>query len=208
MEVLKKYSVHLKSLSPLIMHSDKLCNPLDPLTKQMKEITKIRKKQDEHYLAMAKLEWNASIYFDDEVGIYLPSKCLQGCFKAAARKFKQGKNTKAVTIDCALGTPLIGYEGKTPEMLWEVLNKKGSQLHVFATSVCVNKARVIRTLPIFQTWEAKFDLYLNVELLSEQELTTIIETAGLEYGLCELRPERATGICGRFSLESFKESKK
>jgi hypothetical protein len=207
MEVLKKYAVHLKSLSPLIMHSDKLCNPLDPLTKQMKEITKIRKKQDEHYLAMAKLEWTAAIYYDDETGIYIPSKCLLGCFKSAARKFKQGKNTKAVTIDCVAGTPLIGYEKINPETLWGKTNKKGEQEHVFANTVVVNKSRIVRTLPIFHKWEAKFNLYLNLEILSEEELQTIIQTAGFEYGLCELRPEKASGTYGRFSLESFKQVK-
>lgn len=208
MEVLKKYSVHLKGLSPLIMHSDTLCNPLNPLTKQMKEITKIRKKQDEHYLAMASLEWNASIYYDDEIGIYLPSKCLLGCFKSAAKKFRQGKAVKAITIDAALGTPLIGYEGISREQLWNKKNAKGEQIHVYCTSVVVNKSRVIRTLPIFPKWEVKFDIYLNIELLSEQEVEKVIEVAGFEFGLCELRPERASGTYGRFTLEKFQECKK
>lgn len=208
MEVLKRYSIHLKSISPLIMHCDRMCNPLDPLSKQRKEITKIKKKQDEHHLALANLEWMASIYFDEEVGLFVPTKMILGCFKSAARKFRQGKTTKAITLDCALGAPLIGYEGMSPEQIWEVKNKKEQQEHVFFTSVVVDRSRLIRYFPIFRKWEIKFNLFLNVELLSEEDLKNIIEVAGLEYGFGEFRPENASGTCGRFTLENFKELKK
>ena len=207
MEVLRKINIQLKSLSPLIMHSDKGCNPLHPLTKKIKEISCIMKKKDEHYLAMSRLEFEIGLYYDEEIGIYMPAKCLAACFKAAAKKFKLGKASKAITIDCAIGTPLIGYEKQTPATLWERQDKSGNQIHVFCESVVVNRARIMRTRPIFQNWEVNFDLYLNTELLSIDQLKRIIETAGFEYGLCELRPERATGVYGRFTLEDLKESK-
>src|SRR5260221_5212092 len=208
MDTLKRYNVHLKSLSPVIMHSDKLCNPLNPITKKIKEISSIGKnKKDEHYIAMARLEWEGGMYYNEELGVYMPSKTLMGCFQAAARKFKLGKATKAVTIDCAIGTPLIGYKGMTIEKLWNATNKAGEQTHVFCETVVVSRARIMRTRSIFPKWEVNFDLYLNVELLSIEQLTKIIETAGFEYGLCELRPELATGTYGRFTLESIKEVK-
>lgn len=205
MNTLKKYKIHLKSLSPLIMHSDRLCNPMNPLSKKLKEITKLRDKKDEHYVAMSRIEFEGAMYYCEEIGIYMPSKCLAGCFKSAAKKFKLGKHTKAITIDCPIGTPLIGYEGKTTEKLWNEVNKNGEQVHVFAETVVVNRARIIRTRPIFNKWEVKFDLYLNSELLAIDQLKRIIETAGFEFGLCELRPEKATGTYGRFTLENLKE---
>ena len=207
MDVLKKYSVHLKSLSPLIMHSDRGCNPLNPITNKLKAISCIRQKKDEHYVAMAKLEFENGMYFEEEIGIYMPAKCLSACFKAAAKKFKLGTASKAITIDLSLGAPLIGLEGQSPESLWDQTDKSGNQKYVFCESVVVSRARIMRTRPIFQTWEVKFDLYLNTELLSIEQLKTIITTAGFEYGLCELRPGRATGVYGRFELVSIKESK-
>ena len=207
MEVLKKYSVHLKSLSPLIMHSDRGCNPLNPLTKKLKSISCIRQKKEEHYIAMAKIEFENGLYFDEQLGIYMPAKCLAACFKAAAKKYKLGTASKAITIDCPVGTPLMGYEKMTPEKLWDVMDSAGNQKFVFCESVVVSRARIMRTRPIFQKWEAKFDLYLNTELLSLDQLKQIIQTAGFEYGLCELRPGRATGTYGRFDVESIKECK-
>ena len=89
MQTLKRYELHLKSLSPLVMNCDTLANPLHPTTKKMKEITSLKTKQDEHHLAIAKLQWEASLYYDDENGVYLSSKMIIGCFRASARKEKQ-----------------------------------------------------------------------------------------------------------------------
>lgn len=207
MELLKRYRLHIKGISPLIMHSDKLCNPLHPMTKKMKEITCLKTKKDEHHFAMAKIEWEGGLYYHEDLGVYMPSKCLMGCFKSAAKKFRLGRAIKALTIDCAIGTPLIGYEKITPAELWEIKSKNGEHKHVFCETVVVNRSRIMRTRPIFHNWEIKFDIFLNVELLSLKQLETIIHTAGFEYGLCELRPEKATGVCGRFILESMEELK-
>lgn len=207
MEVLKKYNIHLKSLSPLIMHSDKGCNPFHPLTKKMKEISAIKNKKEDHHLAMSRIEFELGLYYDESIGIYLPSKCLMGAFKAAARKSKKGKETRGITVDCALGTSLIGYEKMTPEKLWEVKTKSGEMKYVFIEPVKVMRAKIMRTRPIFPVWEVKFDLYLDTECFNPDELKSMIQTAGFECGLCELRPEKATGTYGRFTLESMKEIK-
>jgi|SRR6187551_3137254 len=205
MQELKNYSIHLKSLSPFVMNCDTLANPLHPLKKRMKELTSIKTKQDEHYMAMAKIEWTASLYYDEDIGVYLSSKMIIGCLRASARKEKKGLQMKAVIVDCIPGTPLIGYQKMTPEKLWAVTNKKGEQTYVFTEAVNVQRSKTMRTRPIFPTWEVKFNIMLNTEILSEEELKRIIERAGFEYGIGELRPQLATGICGRFTLEEMKE---
>jgi hypothetical protein len=58
---------------------------------------------------------------------------------------------------------------------------------------------------LFPKWEIKFDLFLNTEILSEKNLKNIINVAGFESGIGDLRPEKATGQYGRFTLEGFKE---
>ena len=206
METLKKFNIHLKSVSPLIMHSDTGCNPLHPVVKQLKEISAIKNKKEDHHLAMSKLEFKLSLYYDDEIGIYLPVKCLMGSFKAAARKSKKGPNCRGISIDASLGIPLIGYEEFDPEKLWNVESKNGRK-YAFIEPVNVQRAKIMRTRVILPSWEAKFDLYLDTECFESKELKTLIETAGFEKGLCELRPEKATGTYGRFTLESMKECK-
>jgi hypothetical protein len=205
MQTLKRYSIHLKSISPFVMNQDTLANPLHPTTKKLKEFTGLKTKQDEHHLAIAKLQWEASLYYDDDIGVYLSSKMIIGCLRASARKEKKGLHMKAVIVDCIPGTPLIPYEGMTPSKLWTIKNKKDELTHVFTESVNVQRAKTMRTRPIFNQWEVKFDALLNTEILSEIEFKRILERAGFEYGIGELRPQLATGICGRFKLEEMKE---
>lgn len=206
MNLLKKYSIHLTSLSPLILNNDTLANPLHPMSKKVKSITCLKNKQDEHHLAIARLTWEASLYYDEEeLGIYLPSKMIAGCFKASAKKEKKGTATKAIIIDAPLGVPLIPYQNYSPEKLWSITNKKENQVHVHSATVTVQKAKTMRTRPIFPTWEVKFNIFLNVDILSEQECLRIIERAGFEYGFGEMRPQLAAGTYGRFKLEKMEQ---
>ena len=205
MQTLKKFQIHLKSISPLVMNCDTLANPLHPMKKKISELTCLKSKQDEHYLAIYRIQWEASLYYDDDIGIYISSKMIIGCLRAAARKDKKGLKTKAIIVDCLPGTPLLPFEGITPGKLWTIKNKKDAQTHVFIESVNVQRAKNMRCRPIFPSWEIKFEILLNTEILSEEELKHIIETAGFEYGFGELRPQLATGIFGRFKLEAMTE---
>jgi hypothetical protein len=205
MQTLRKYLIHLKSISPFVMNCDVLANPLHPTTKKLKEITSLKNKQDEHHLAIAKLQWEASLYYDEEIGVYLSSKMIIGCLRASARKEKKGLQIKAVIVDCLPGTPLLGYEGMTPTKLWTLKNKKGDQIHVFTEAVVVQRSKTMRTRAIFPHWEAKFEILLNTEILAEAEFKRILERAGFEYGVGELRPQLASGVFGRFNLIEMKE---
>lgn len=205
MQTLKSYSIHLKSLSPFVMNCDTMANPLHPLTKKHKELTGLKKKQDEHHMAIAKIQWEASLYYDEDIGVYLSSKMIIGCLRASARKERMGLLMKAVIVDCIPGTPLIPYQNKTPEELWNTKNKKGEQIYVFSEAINVQQSKTMRTRPIFPTWEAKFNIMLNTEILSESDFKRTLERAGIEYGFGELRPQMATGVCGRFKLEEMKE---
>lgn len=207
MNNIKKFEITIEGITPLIMHCDKACNPLHPITKKMKEITSIRKKTDEHHLALSRIEFEAATYYDENIGIYMPSKCLQGCIKAAAKKYKLGKQTKAVILSEAVGYPLEPHSKKSIEDLYQYTNKSGDHTYVFIENLVVGTARIMRTRPIFSEWKVNFALYLDPELLPENELRMILDTAGNEYGLCELRPGRATGNYGKFKIARFEEVK-
>lgn len=76
---MKTLEIHLKSISPLIMNNATLCDPLDPRTKEVKELTCIRKKQDEHHIKIAQLQYQASVYFRKDIGIHITPEMILGC---------------------------------------------------------------------------------------------------------------------------------
>jgi hypothetical protein len=206
METLKKFNIHLKSLSPLIMHNDQGADPFHPLVKKLKQITERGKKTDDHHSAASKIEFLLGIYYEESVGIYLPARAIMGSIKAAAKDDKKTKFCSGITIDSVFGPSLIGYEKTTPEDLWNIEGKKG-KVHVHISPVNVGRSKIMRTRPIFPKWEVKFDVFLNTLSFNPEVFAQLIEKAGFEKGVLELRPQKVTGNYGRFTLESIKEIK-
>ena len=201
---IKKIDITIEGITPLIMHNDTLCNPLHPITKKMKEISGVRKKTDEHHLAMARIEWGSSFYEDKELGIYMPTKSIFATIKSAAKKSKQGKViVNAINFSHAIGFPLNGLKGQTSDKLWKKINAEGLQPYVFCESVTVGRAKIMRTRPIFHKWSVDFDVMLDTEVLTIEDFKSFCEIAGSQCGLCEHRPEKGNGSYGRFELTKF-----
>jgi hypothetical protein len=202
MDTTKQFSFTIKQLTPMLMHSDRLCNPLDPLKKQMSEISSVRKKQDEHFQKMAEIEFLASIYWDKDLGIYVPSSNVIASVYCALKKNKLGKSVKAVSLSDAIGFSIIEMKGKTPQDLLSV--KSGDQLkHVHTKSVVIQRSRIMRTRALFPQWSCNVSGTLDVELLSVDQFKSALSTAGYEMGIGDWRPELGKGSFGKFSINNF-----
>lgn len=186
-------SVSIKSLGPMLMHSCRLANPLDPITKAHKALTGKRKKTDEDQLAIAKSEWMASAYFEDDVGVYIPGVNVESCLFEAAKLRKLGKIAKRA-IFVNEDKIKLEYQGpKTLEKLFE------DPRFVDARPVKVSTARLIRYRPKFDNWSARFDITFNSEQINRSELIDVMNDAGSLIGLGDFRPR-----FGKFEVEDVK----
>jgi len=181
---------HVRGISPLLMHNGRLANPLDPFAKKMKALTGLRKKTDETHVELSKLEFLAGLYLDSEERVIIPSGNIEGAIAAGARLSRQGKEFKSgvmVADDAVLdyGKPL------TPEELWADYDN-----HVSVMAVKVQKARIMRTRPIFHEWAISFAVQFNSDVVDGSHVTMAVEKAGSLVGLCDFRPKY-----GRFEIE-------
>lgn len=87
-------TLSINGTSPLMMHSDKLANPLHPATKAHRELTSKRKKVDDDHVAIAKSEFIAGVYFDERAGIHIPGANFDATFLAGAKLQKLGTHWK------------------------------------------------------------------------------------------------------------------
>lgn len=83
-------TLRITGTSPLMMHSDRLANPLNPATKAHKELTGKRKKTDDDHLAIARSEFIAGAYYDEKLGFYIPGANFDATFLAGAKLQKLG----------------------------------------------------------------------------------------------------------------------
>lgn len=187
---MQEINVYIRGTAPLLMHSDKLADPLCEAAKEMSEISSKRKKTDADHRQMALLEWRAGMYHDEELGPYLPAEMLDKMLVVAARSRKRGKDVEAAAR-CKEDRVKLLYDGpRTQDALW------GKQAQfAYRRSVVVSGRRVMRTRPIFRSWEAKYTLVFDEERLNGKDLIEFLQFGGRYCGLGDYRPR-----FGRFEV--------
>jgi hypothetical protein len=171
------------------MHNERLANPKDPHTRALKQLTSIRKKTEELVDQIAATEWRGGIY-ESNGRVVVPGDNILACIKEGARKRKLGKQAQAGVFALAPSFELV-YDG--PKDIEELA--KDPRFFDYR-SVGVNNARVMRARPRFDKWEVTATLAVDEDLLSAEEFHQACETAGLQIGLMEKRPQLGRFILG------------
>jgi hypothetical protein len=177
-----KFSITLEGTNALLMHSARLSNPLDPMAKAMKKISGKRAKTDEDHLELARLEHGGSLYFDDEVGPYLPSDNIWRSLLDGGKKHKLGVKVKEGITFTTDVNPLHYKGPRTVAGLW------GDENFRHTASVKVGMARVTRTRPMFAQWVTEAEGILDPNILDFDDLKMIADTAGSVIGIGDWRP--------------------
>jgi hypothetical protein len=197
--MVKTIEVEIRGIAPLLMNSNRGVNPLEPLVKEMKAITGkgSKKMTDDDQERLLHIKWTLGMYYDKEIGPYVPSANMEATIRNAARQIRRGKDTGFGIQIMPDRIPLI-YEGpRTPETLWE--DKKFSDFRVgkMKTGSSVNLMR-----PRFDMWSLKFKLIYDEKVFSDNTIKELITEGGNKIGLCDYRPKY-----GRYDLISVKQSK-
>lgn len=182
----------LTSTSPMLMHSDRFANPLDPATKAHKELTSKRKKTDEDHEQIAVSEFKGSLYIDRD-GPYLPSMNIEASFVEAAKMQKLGKHAKRALMILEDKVHLQ-YDG--PRDADGLVN---DPRFVDMRGVRVSMAKLMRCRPRFSDWSAICTLAFNPEQINMNEVLQIVRNAGALVGVGDFRPR-----FGRFAVDVVK----
>src|SRR5512144_1137486 len=95
---------------PLLLHNVQLASPLNPYAKELKSLNSKRVKTDEDRLAIARVEFEGSLYFEDGVGPYIPGQNVLASLIEGAKITRSGKKVeRGVTVE-SFQCPLI-YDG-------------------------------------------------------------------------------------------------
>ena len=190
-------TIKLTGNGPILMHSDRLANPLDPIKKKMATISGKRKKTDEDHEQMARIEWEAGMYHDADLGPYIPGRMIKSGLIAGAKKTKDGPKVKSGVLVMTDKSPLEYKGPRDIEKMWAA----GSFADI--RSVVVQRARLMRCRPIFSDWSATFELMFDDTVVDRADILRFAETCGQMIGIGDYRPENG-GDFGRFCVEEVK----
>lgn len=188
---MKQLQTTWTGIRPLIVHNGELANPLNRYSKAMKEISSKRKKTDSDFEAMARLEFEGGLYFDDEHGPVMPSDCIEACLQSGAKKSKLGKDVQAA---CFVSDDVVRIEYDGPR---DIDKLYADRRFVLQKGVKVTTSRIIRTRPMFPTgWQISFTLEYDETILNVAAIKKAMVDAGALCGLGDWRPK-----FGRFTVE-------
>jgi hypothetical protein len=188
--VLQEISVTLIGVAPLIMHNGQTCDPMNKFARAIKEISGKRKKTDEDYAEMGRLEWIAGLYVNEDSKLIIPADVLDSALVEGAKKSKLGKQFKSavfIPYDALLD---IGKKTYAVDKLWEDENYRDVR------GVRVGQARIMRTRPIFRQWSCTFTIQFDDEQVNEADVRRALHDCGVQVGICDYRPKY-----GRFDVK-------
>ena len=173
----------IKGVTPLLMHSSQLSDPLNKFAKGLKKITGKRKKTEEDFIDMARIEVLGGLYWNKEYGLHIPGENIEACMIAAAKFKKLGTTFKRGAQVVELCCPLVGTGAPNdPEKI------ASDDSFKFVKSVKVGTSRVMRTRPIFESWETSFTVMYDPNQLQQEDIVEMANSAGLMVGLGDWRP--------------------
>lgn len=211
---MKHFTFTLVGSSPMIVHNGGNISPLHPCNKLKAEFTKKRKKTDDDYVNIARIEWFQSLYLDRPVQlemkegkyydankerpkVVLPMKCVRACVKSGAKLSRNGK-----ALDRAVQFTNVDFyrpsDGK--KLSFPDINKMSDDNeYIDETVMTVQRAKVVRYRALFKTWGATVSGVWAEDMLNEEDLVQAIEMAGMFEGMND---SRSLGY-GRFKLADF-----
>lgn len=188
MKVLLKLDGRAKSGgSPLVMHNERLADPLDETVRAIAAISKKRNKTEADHAEIGRLEFLGGLYTNGN-GPCLPAWNILRCLQDGARRHKRGVDVPRGIYPLVEHTD-VQYDGpRDPDELW-----KGGGFSL-RKSVGIQRSRTMRTRPIFAEWQAELQIEVDPRVFDVETLRPIWQDAGTYAGLGEMRP-----IYGRFA---------
>ncbi len=177
---------------PLLLHNVQLASPLNAYSKRLKAMNSKRVKTDDDRLEIARVEWEGGLYFDPEIGPYVPGPNVFRSLINGARITKAGKKIERGLLITELVLPLIYKGPRDINGLWG----NGESEYVDVRTVKVQQSKIDRCRPIFRQWKFEAELLIDPKILDLAEFADIARNAGEMEGIGDYRL-----MYGRYSAE-------
>ena len=176
---------------PLLQHNVQLASPLNRYSKALKAANSKRTKTDEGRVAIARIEFEGSLYFDEQVGPFIPGQNVLASLVEGGRLTKAGKKIERGVMIEDLVLPLVYRGPRDVEGLWG----GGESEFVDMRTVVVQRNKVDRCRPIFREWAFEADILIDPSVIDLDEFTDVARNAGAMAGIGDYRR-----LFGRFDV--------
>lgn len=180
---MKTFKAVITGVTPLMMHSERLADPTNLKTKELKKLTAKKAKTDEDLALIKRVEWEVGMYVDENGHPAVPVDWILAVLLAGAKKSKQGPLAKAGIFPSTRAFFPVTFPGpKDIESLWadgRFCDYRG---------VVIQQKRTMRARPVFPGWSLSFEVDFDPDTIDGSTVKTALERAGQLIGMGDYRP--------------------
>lgn len=177
---------------PLLMHNVRLASPFNPHAKKLKQLNgkKSATRTDEDRVEIARTEWEGGLYFDDELGPYIPAANVFASLLRGARRVRKGPKVEGGVMLADLVHPLVYRGPRDVDGLWgggPFVSEFVDMQTVSSNPSAARSPKVDRCRPIFRAWAFEADVDLDESTIDLADFVEVAEIAGAQIGIGDYR---------------------
>ncbi len=191
---MKNITLTVTGRNEIRLNNPQMVDPLNKYAIQMKTFTNVHhsRRDEEHYRKMRDIEVKAKLYWNDTIGVYIPSSWIMEAI--AKESFAQVKVAKAKmrgAVFMNVNKIKLNYKGMKKVKTFDDVSLDAS----FRTieNIKQGQVRIIKAFPQFEDWSIDLDFDFDEAIYVEADLKRILQVALMRNGLGDFRPTYGVG---------------
>ena len=191
---IKSLKAKFNGISPLLQNNSQTVDVFNEYSKLKKPLTSKKSKTDEDILELRNIEVESKIYFDDSMGIYIPSRWLSASLaKNSWSQIKVKKDHVRGALFVVQDKVKLNYDGIN---LVKTKKDIANNPKFVTTLILPQQAiRLAKSFPIFHKWDFEFDIDYDDSIFNEKELIQLLEYCAKYNGFGDFRPTYGRCTC-------------
>jgi len=185
---IQQVKIKITGINYLLQNNPQMVDPFNRFSKLAKAITKKRTgKTEDDLIELGNVETEAKLYFDEAIGVYVPSRWLTEAICSGSFKvIKIGKGAMRGGIFATEDNLKLTYDGmgKVKTVADVVMNPKFRHRALLPQG----QVRVPKDFPIFKNWSFETIIEFDDTVVDFNGLKQVVERTAKYVGFGDFRP--------------------
>lgn len=180
-------NVKITGISPLLQNNPQTVDPFNRYAKAKRAITNKRTKTDDDLIELGNLETESKVYFDSEIGVYVPATWLtEAVIVTGFAVAKVGRAKMRGGLFATEQKIKLHYKGMNKvKTITDIVMNHDFRLRLILKQ---GQVRVPKDAPIYHDWSFETALEYDDTVVDFGSLKKIIERAAMYGGFGDFRP--------------------
>jgi hypothetical protein len=179
--------ITITGIGPLLQNNPQTVDPFNRFTKAKKPLTAKKNKTEEDLIELGNLDTESKVFFDPEIGIYVPTRWLtEQIVTSAFGIIKVGKDKMRGGIFATDDKAKLTYRGMNKvSTIKDIVYDQEFRHRMILPQ---QNIRIAKDFPIFHNWSFSTVIEFDDTVVDQVGLTSIVKRSAMYVGFGDFRP--------------------